>query len=56
MEKTWRCVVCGYLHKGERPPTACPLCKADESKFELVEERPAEQAANIGMIISHRPE
>lgn len=36
MEKTWRCTVCGYLHKGDQPPETCPLCHADASKFELV--------------------
>jgi len=40
MEKTWRCTVCGYLHTGDQPPDICPVCKADASKFELVE--PAE--------------
>lgn len=35
--KTWRCTVCGYLHQGELPPEACPLCHAPAEKFELVE-------------------
>lgn len=38
MEKTWCCVVCGYLHKGDQPPASCPICHADASKFELVVE------------------
>lgn len=38
MEKTWRCTVCGYLHKGDRPPDICPVCKVDASKFELLGE------------------
>ncbi|HEY5673844.1 MAG TPA: DUF2231 domain-containing protein [Malonomonas sp.] len=45
MEKVWRCVVCGYLHKGDRPPDECPVCHADASKFELVTE-PAGSAAS----------
>ena len=38
MEKTWRCTVCGYLHKGDSPPEICPVCGVDSSKFELVSE------------------
>ena len=44
MEKTWRCTVCGYLHTGEHPPEVCPVCKADASKFELVDESEADAA------------
>lgn len=36
MEKTWRCIVCGYIHKGENPPEVCPICGVDASQFELV--------------------
>ncbi len=39
--KKWRCIICGYIHEGEAPPDICPLCKADSSKFVLVEEEPA---------------
>ena len=44
MEKTWRCTVCGYLHKGDQPPEVCPVCKVDGSKFVLVEEPEAQSA------------
>lgn len=44
MEKTWRCTVCGYLHKGENPPDICPVCGVDASKFELVAETPSQAA------------
>ena len=27
------CSVCGYVHEGDNPPEACPLCKAPASKF-----------------------
>lgn len=37
MEKSWRCVVCGYVHTGNEPPGACPVCGVDASKFELFE-------------------
>lgn len=38
MEKTWRCVVCGYLHKGDEPPASCPICHTTADRFELVVE------------------
>ncbi len=35
--KTWKCEVCGYVHKGESPPEFCPVCGADRDRFsELV--------------------
>lgn len=30
------CKVCGYTHEGTEAPSACPLCKAPASEFELV--------------------
>ena len=30
----WICLVCGYVHEGDEPPKACPVCKAPASKFE----------------------
>jgi len=38
MEKRWRCTVCGYIHTGENPPEICPICGADASFFELVDQ------------------
>ncbi len=38
MEKRWRCMVCGYVHKGESPPEVCPVCGVGSEKFELMEE------------------
>ena len=29
----WVCQVCGYIHEGDQPPEACPVCKAPASKF-----------------------
>ena len=29
----WVCTVCGYVHEGDTPPEACPLCKAPADKF-----------------------
>ena len=31
--KKWVCSVCGYVHEGDTPPAACPVCKAPASKF-----------------------
>ena len=30
----WRCKVCGYLAAREKPPLKCPICKADQDRFE----------------------
>jgi ferredoxin-thioredoxin reductase catalytic subunit len=30
----WRCKVCGYLCARPRPPLKCPVCKADQDRFE----------------------
>ena len=29
----WVCNVCGYVHEGDTPPAACPVCKAPAEKF-----------------------
>ncbi len=29
----WICEVCGHVHRGKRPPSQCPLCKADKEYF-----------------------
>jgi len=36
--KKWKCTVCGYIHKGASPPDKCPVCGADKSLFQLMEE------------------
>lgn len=30
---TWRCRVCGYLHKGDKAPKECPQCAASQEEF-----------------------
>lgn len=38
----WRCIVCGFIHQGETPPTDCPVCYASKEQFEkLVAEKAA---------------
>lgn len=27
IELEWKCVNCGYIHKGKTPPKTCPVCK-----------------------------
>lgn len=27
VELEWKCVNCGYIHKGRQPPLNCPVCK-----------------------------
>ncbi|MFC1511714.1 ferredoxin-thioredoxin reductase catalytic domain-containing protein [Candidatus Latescibacterota bacterium] len=31
----WRCSVCGYLCARDDAPEVCPICKADQDRFEL---------------------
>lgn len=33
----WRCKVCGYLCARPAPPLKCPICKADQDRFERFE-------------------
>ena len=36
--KKYVCSVCGYVHEGDAPPAACPVCKVPAEKFkEMVE-------------------
>lgn len=39
-QKKFKCLVCGYIYEGEKPPKECPLCHAPESKFVEYEEEP----------------
>jgi len=34
-EKTWRCMNCGYLHRGKEAPSKCPACVRPSNYFEL---------------------
>ncbi len=36
--KIWRCSICGYIHRGDAPPSRCPVCNAGASKFIEVDE------------------
>ena len=36
--KVWRCTICGYIHRGDAPPTRCPVCNAGAAKFIEIDE------------------
>ena len=44
MMKKYVCLVCGYVHNGDEPPAACPICNAPADKFKEV---PAPAAAPV---------
>lgn len=31
--KKFQCIVCGYIHEGDKAPDICPVCKAPASQF-----------------------
>lgn len=35
----WRCTVCGFLHKGDKPPAECPQCGSPAGEFARKKER-----------------
>jgi rubrerythrin len=37
-EVVWRCINCGYLHKGKEAPDACPACAHPKAYYELLGE------------------
>jgi len=44
--KKFVCVVCGYVHKGDKAPDVCPVCGAPASKFK-------EQPADLSWAAEH---
>jgi nitrite reductase (NADH) large subunit len=45
-QKSWRCLVCGYIHIGPKPPDFCPVCGSPASEFEEYSEpTPTEEKA-----------
>ncbi len=36
--KKWVCPVCGYVHEGDTPPEACPVCRVPGSRFTVMAE------------------
>jgi nitrite reductase (NADH) large subunit len=43
--KSWRCLVCGYVHHGDNAPEFCPVCGAAGTDFEAYEESGSESPA-----------
>lgn len=35
---TWRCINCGYLFEGTKPPAKCPACAHPQAYFEVLGE------------------
>jgi rubrerythrin len=35
--KRWRCIICGYIDAGDKPPFVCPICNAPRKMFELID-------------------
>lgn len=31
--RRWKCLVCGYIHEGDEPPSKCPVCSAPREEF-----------------------
>ena len=48
VDKAWRCSACGYIHRGDEPPSECPVCGAPKAEFEpYIEPAPSVVAAAI---------
>ena len=48
-QNTWRCEVCGYVHRGSEPPSECPVCGAPEGDFvAFTETKPVAAPAEAG--------
>ena len=54
MNAQWRCRVCSYLHRGDQPPSACPVCNSPRDRFTAADDdrptaahAPAEAATAI---------
>lgn len=47
--KQWKCLVCGYIHEGDRPPDKCPVCGASMYQFILYAPLPEELEEGLKM-------
>ncbi len=43
VETEWMCLNCGYVYKGTKAPTVCPVCKHDQGYFIRFELSPYEE-------------
>ncbi len=46
--KVWKCLVCGYLYKGETPPKECPMCSSSYKEFVEIKEGKKERLTHDG--------
>ena len=37
-ETIWQCRYCGYIHKGNKAPKACPVCRKPQAYFQRLEQ------------------
>jgi len=51
--KTFKCTVCGYIHKGDTPPDFCPNCKSPKEKFLEVLDIPVKKQMFFGEKVSY---
>ncbi len=49
--KAWRCLVCGYVHRGDEPPETCPVCGAPASDFEPYAESAAPETVETAKAV-----
>ena len=52
----WVCSVCGYVHEGDQPPEACPVCKAPAEKFQKQEGEMTWAAEHVVGVAQGAPE
>lgn len=59
--KKYVCLICGYVHNGDEPPAACPVCGAGADKFKDMGEAapaaaasPAKSAGSMAWADEHR--
>ena len=52
----WVCQVCGYVHEGDTPPEACPVCKAPAEKFTKQEGDKVWAAEHVVGVASSAPD
>ncbi len=54
--KKWICPVCGYVHEGDEPPEACPICKVSGEKFIEQKEEKVWAAEHVVGVAQNAPE
>ena len=52
----WVCSVCGYVHEGDMPPEACPVCKVPSDKFNKMDENAGFACEHVVGVAKGAPE